>query len=189
METQPDATPDFGPEEHHSWNPWPLRTWLIMVAIMGPLLVMGIWIDVAADRQTPINPATEQIARSLAGAEIQVFRGSAHTVYQSMGALPSAANPRSDGRPTLVWFTTTKCGTCQQMDPYVYPTLESYASRLIFAEKAIDRSSDAARHGVTTAPTFVLLDSSGTEAGRFGFEPTAAALKAAIDALLKKAAS
>lgn len=41
-----------------------------------------------------------------AGGDVEVYRGT-HTVYHSMAPLPSAEQPRKDGRYTLVWFSAT----------------------------------------------------------------------------------
>ena len=178
----PQNSADEGPSARRSI--WVLRTWLIIGLIMLPIWVIGAWVLLRSTGKSSIDPQHQQLATESAGAPVQVFTGTKHTVYQSTGVLPTAAKPRADGKPTLIWFTTTGCGSCHSMEPFVYTTAHAYLGRMIFVEQAIDRSTTAARYGVTTGPSFVMLDATGKELARFGFEPTAAALKQAIDAAL-----
>jgi hypothetical protein len=67
-----------------------------------------------ATPQPPAAPtavATEQAAPTAAPAtvpveQVQILEGT-HTVRHSTAPLPSADNPREDGKPTLVWFSAT----------------------------------------------------------------------------------
>lgn len=167
-------------------NQWFVRTWVILVLVMVPLWLIGAWLLFRSSGKSPVSSQNQQFAQESAGGPIQVFTGTKHTVYQSMGVLPTAAKPRADGLPTLVWFTTTSCSSCRTMDAFTYAIAHDYLGRLVFVEKAVDRSTDAARFNVVSSPTFVLIDASGNQLARFGFEPTAAALKQAIDAALAK---
>lgn len=163
---------------------WSAKTWAIFLAIMLPVLLGGAWMVMAAERQTKEDPALAALARSNAGSEVQVFTGAKHTVYQSLAPLPSAAASRADGRPTLVWFSTSNCSDCGRMDSFAHQTAAAYATRFVFVEKAADRDVSAAKYRVSDTPTFVLIDARGTELARFGFEPDAQQFEAAIEAAL-----
>lgn len=165
---------------------WTLKTWAIFLAIMLPVLAGGIWLVLAADRQSSEDPAIAALARVNAGGDVQVFTGAKHTVYQSSAPLPSAANPRPDGKPTLVWFSTSNCGDCGRMDPFAHRTASAFTQRMLFIEKAADRDVSAARYEVTETPTFVLIDSRGLEITRFGFEETAETFAAMIEQALQR---
>jgi hypothetical protein len=59
----------------------------------------------------PTAVATEQAAPTAAPVtvpveQVQILEGT-HTVRHSTAPLPSADNPREDGKPTLVWFSAT----------------------------------------------------------------------------------
>lgn len=175
---------DPAPRPARRGNQWFVRTWVTLVLVMVPVWLVGAWLLFRSSGKSAVDGQNQQLAQESAGAPVQVFTGTKHTVYQSMGVLPTEAKPRADGLPTLIWFTTTNCGSCHTMDPFVYTTAHEYLGRMAFAEKAIDRSTDAARYKVADGPTFVLIGASGKEVARFGFEPTAAALKQAIDSAL-----
>lgn len=166
---------------------WGVKTWAIFLSIMLPVLAGGGWMVVAAERQTKEDPALAALARSNAGGEVQVFTGAKHTVYQSLSPLPSAASPRADGKPTLVWFTTSNCGDCGRMDSFAHQTAAEFAKRIAFVEKAADRDVSAARYGVSGTPTFVLIDARGEEVARFGFQKTQEHFAELIEQSVQKA--
>lgn len=168
------------------WNPWPLKTWIVLLSLSVPILLLGAWMAIAADRETKADAATESLARQLAGGPVQVFTGSKHTVYQAAAPLPTEAAPRADGKPTLVWFSTAACSDCAKMEKYAFKTGQQYAGRFVFVEKAADRDSSAARYNVTETPTFVLIDARGVEVARFGYEPDVQAFAGAIEAALTR---
>ena len=58
----------------------------------------------AGGTASPMDVAAD-LARELSGADVEIRRGPQHTVYHSLGTLPSASAPRADGRPTLIWFS------------------------------------------------------------------------------------
>ncbi|MBA4181342.1 MAG: hypothetical protein C0506_12195 [Anaerolinea sp.] len=158
---------------------WPLKTWLILGAIMAPVLAGGIFMSLTAERQTSEDSGTAQLASGNAGGPIDVFTGPDHTVYHSAAPLPSDASPRADGKPTLVWFTNTTCGRCEEMK-FAHPVASGFRDRLVFVEKATDRDGAADAYGVTATPAFVLIDARGKEVTRFGYVRTAEELGAAI---------
>ena len=166
---------------------WGVKTWAIFLSIMLPVLAGGGWMVLAAERQTKEDPVVAALARSNAGGEVQVFTGAKHTVYQSVASLPSASAPRPDGRPTLVWFTTSNCGDCGRMDSFAHQTAAEFAKRVAFVEKAADRDVSAARYGVTDTPTFVLIDARGEEVARFGVQASREQFAAKIEGLLQTA--
>lgn len=121
------------------------------------------------------------------GADIRVLTGS-HKVYHLDDPLPTADAPRADGRPTLVWFSATWCTTCKSMEPFAHATANQLTDEIVFVEKAIDEEPDtAADYRVLGPPTFVLLDRTGQEIGRFGYQGDAASFEAAIQAALEEA--
>ncbi|MEP7215365.1 MAG: thioredoxin fold domain-containing protein [Anaerolineaceae bacterium] len=166
---------------------WGVKTWVIFLSIMLPVLAGGAWMVVAAERQTKEDPAVAALARSNAGGDIQVFTGAKHTVYQSVSPLPSAAAPRQDGKPTLVWFTTSNCSDCGRMDSFAHQAAAEFAKRMAFVEKAVDRDVSAARYGVSGTPTFVLIDARGEEIARFGFQSSREQFTTMIEQSLEKA--
>lgn len=166
---------------------WGVKTWVIFLSIMMPVLAGGGWMVLAAERQTSEDPAVAALARSNAGGEVQVFTGAKHTVYQSVSPLPSALAPRADGRPTLVWFTTSNCSDCGRMDSFTHQTAAEFTTRLAFVEKAADRDVSVQRFGVSGLPTFVLIDARGAEIARFGFQQTRAQFAATIEQALQGA--
>lgn len=154
-----------------------------MVPVFGGL----IWISLAANGQTRVEPATQQLAARLADGPVQPFQGTEHTVYQATAQLPTSAHPRPDGRLTLAWMSGTNCGACGKMDAFAWSTLEGYSARFVVMEKDLGRQPIDARYGVATAPSFALLSPTGTVLARFNWQPTAAALKDAIDGALAAA--
>lgn len=103
---------------------------------------------------------------------VRVIEGSVHTVRHTEAPLPSSDNPRADGLPTLVWFSGTWCHFCEAMSPFAHDTAEEFTGELVFVEKSVDHDRDAANSfGVRGTPTFVLIDDTGGELVRFGYQP------------------
>jgi thioredoxin-related protein len=74
------------------------------------------------------------------------------------------------------------------MEPYAHAVMAQYRDRAVFVEKSIDHDRDAAlRYGVRGSPTFVLIDASGNEIVRFGFQPTAEQFSQVIEQALTAA--
>ena len=119
------------------------------------------------------------------GGETAVISGSVHTVRHYNGALPTGSNPRNDGLPTLVWFSVTWCHFFLHMSDFAYPVAEEFQEQLVFLEKSVDHDRDAAlRFRVRGTPTFVMLDPTGEEVGRFNFQNDAVGFRQAIEAAL-----
>ena len=73
------------------------------------------------------------------------------------------------------------------MEPYAHPTASRFAERMVFVEKSVDDDrSAAARYGVRSRPTLVLIDATGREINRFSFQPTGQAFAAAITSALAR---
>ncbi|MEE8336668.1 MAG: thioredoxin fold domain-containing protein [Dehalococcoidia bacterium] len=121
------------------------------------------------------------LAEEASGGPVRVLTGPAHTVYHSTLPLPSAEMPREDGRPTLIWFSATTCLFCERMDPFVYTTISGFTDRLAFVEKSLPNDRGAAsRYGIRGTPTFVLVDTTGNEIGRFFFQSSGTAFSDSI---------
>lgn len=144
----------------------------------------------AGGSETLADPAQVQLASANAGgAEVKVLTGSRHTVYHMVAPLPSAASPRADGRPTLVWFSGTWCAFCERMEPFAHRAAGSMADRVVFVEKSVDDDRDAAsRYGIRGTPTFVLVDAAGKEVTRFGFQRDEQSFVGAIESALARLA-
>ncbi|WP_322797396.1 thioredoxin family protein [Tepidiforma sp.] len=166
-----------------------------LLLIAGILLIGGLAaLVVLRGGSSDASPAAadaadSQLARDNAGgAEVRVLSGSRHTVYHATAPLPTESTPTSDGRPVLVWFSGTWCDFCERMEPFAHATASQFRDRLVFVEKSVDHDrSAAARYAVRGTPTFVLIDPTGRELARFGFQPTAEAFAAAIEAALQRA--
>ena len=165
--------------------------WLIGALAVVAVGVIGFFAIQAANHQTLENPATTSLAEENAGgAPVKVLTGPKHTVYHSTAPLPSAAAPRADGKPTLVWFSATTCEFCEQMEPWAHATAHEFLARAVFVEKSVpDDPSAASRYGVRGTPTFVLIDAKGRAIAQFGFQRTAEAFRASIDGALKRGGS
>ena len=151
------------------------------IAAVG-LLVLAL---AGAGGAREADAATEQLARDNAGTAVTVHGGSAHVVYHSDPPLPSAAAPRADGQPTLVWFSGTWCHVCEQMAPFAHQTASTFRGRMVFVEKSVDHDrGSSSRFGIRGTPTFVMLDASGTEVIRFHGSPDAVSFAAAIERAL-----
>ncbi|MEE8422386.1 MAG: thioredoxin domain-containing protein [Dehalococcoidia bacterium] len=126
--------------------------------------------------QSTANPTLVALAEESSGGPVRVLTGTAHTVYHSTLPVPSQATPRSDGRPTLIWFSGTWCTFCERMEPFAHNTASQFTDRLAFVEKSVDHDRTAAsRYGVRGTPTFVLVDAVGNEITRFHYQSSAAA--------------
>lgn len=155
-----------------------------IVAVVALLLFGGV----AAWAFTSGDGGTQGAAPSSAATDggTTVIEGSVHTVRHYNGELPASANPQGDGLPTLVWFSGTWCHFCHHMSDFAYPVAEEFDDRFVFIEKSVDHDRDAAlRFRVRGTPTFVMLDPSGEEVGRFNFQTDAAAFRQAIRAALE----
>lgn len=151
------------------WNPrWGWKTWLMAALMVFPTLGFAVWVLMEAGGESPIDPATQAVAELNAGGPVIAISGTEHTIYHYPGTLPSAADPRADGRGTLVWFTSPSCARCDDM-LFVHGVMAGYREQLVFVEKSTDRDTADERYGVTGVPAFVLLDAEGKELGRFGF--------------------
>lgn len=153
-----------------------------MVAVLAIVLVRS---GGGSSQTDPVGVALA--AENAAGSEVKVLTGGRHTVYHSTAALPTASSPRADGQPTLVWFSGTWCEFCEHMAPYAHATASQFGGRMVFVEKSVDDDRNAAaRYGVRGTPTFVLMDSTGKEIARFGFQSSEAAFAAAINSALDR---
>ena len=94
---------------------FPWKAWIIGGAAVLVVGVVGFMAVSAANRKSEENSVTATVARENAGGDIQVLTGTRHTVYRSLAPLPTAQQPRADGKPTLVWFSGTSCEYCEQM--------------------------------------------------------------------------
>lgn len=151
------------------WNPrWGWKTWLMAALTVFPTLGFAVWVLIEAGGESPIDPATQALAEQNAGGAVIAISGTEHTIYHYPGTLPSVADPRADGRGTLVWFTSPSCARCDDM-LFVHGVMAGYREQLVFVEKSTDRDTADERYGVTGVPAFVLLDAEGKELGRFGF--------------------
>lgn len=166
-----DAPADALPEDGHVaasdqwWNPgWSPKVWLMVAAMIFPTLGFAIWVLIEAGGESPVDPELEALAAANAGAAVITIQGTEHTSYHFPGAVPSAAQPREDGRATLVWFTGPSCGNCET--PFVHRVAANYRERLVTYEKATDRDRLDEALGITDIPAFVLLDSEGRELAR-----------------------
>lgn len=129
--------------------------------------------------------AQRALAEDNAGTPVQVYEGSAHTVYHAIAPLPTAEAPSQDGRPLLVWFSGTWCSFCERMEPWANDVASRYTDRVRFVEKSVDHDRGAAsRYGVRGTPTFVLIDPAGNELARFHYQANATDFAQTIEAAL-----
>ncbi len=162
---------------------------LIWGGVVAVLLVGAVAIYVASGKHSTANAATVEVARSNAGGEVQAHTGPNHTVYEALAPLPTAASPRADGKPTLVWFSATTCEFCEKMQSFAHETAQGFTNRMSFVEKGLDAggAADASRYRIQGTPTFVLIDAKGKEITRFFFASSSAEFAAAITAALQRA--
>ncbi len=145
-----------------------------LLAFAGLVVLL---VTVAGGSSAGADPAIEAQARAVnGGSEVRVYEGAQHTIYHTTAPLPTANAPRTDGQPTLVWFSWTGCTFCRQMEDYVYDVAEQFGDRMVFVEKSVIHDGEAARrYGVIGTPTFVLIDASGEIIGRLSYQSGAAA--------------
>jgi len=173
------------PPRKFSWKP--IAGWGALAAI-GGLLAFALLAGAGGGGSAAADPETVALAREASGGEVQVYTGSAHTVYHSTAPLASSVAPRSDGKPTLVWFSGTWCHFCEQMEGFALDTAEGFGERMAFVEKSVDHDRSAAsRYGVRGTPTFVLIDAAGNEVVRFHYQSSQQDFAAAIEAALGQA--
>jgi thiol-disulfide isomerase/thioredoxin len=168
------------------WNPgWSWKVWGVIALMLLPTIGFAIWVLAEAGGQTTIDPATLTLARENADGDlgaITAITGTEHTVYHANDPLPEAKAPRKDGRPTLVWFTTTGCAKCED-EMFVHAAVKEVKQErdFVFMEKELSREPAAGRLGVSDVPTFVWLDPEGKELGRFSDVADKAQLAAEIE--------
>lgn len=168
------------------WNPrWGWKTWAVAALMVLPTLGFAVWVLLQAGGESPIDPELQALAELNAGGPVIAISGTEHTIYHYPGPLPTAAEPRADGRGTLVWFTSPSCARCADM-LFVHGVMAGYREQLAFVEKSTDRDTADERYEVTAAPAFVLLDAEGTELGRFGFAADEAAFRLELAKLVAK---
>jgi thioredoxin 1 len=82
------------------------------------------------------------------------------------GNCASAAAPGEN--PCLLDFSAEWCGPCKQMKPIIEAIARDYQGKLRVGMVDIEASPNtAARFGVMSVPTFVILARDGAEAARF----------------------
>ena len=175
------------PRRKISWKP--IAGWGTLAVIGGLVALALVW-GVGGGGSAEADPGIASLAREVGDGDVQVYTGSAHTVYQSTAPLPAAVAPRGDGKPTLVWFSGTWCTFCEQMEPFAFETAEGFGERMAFVEKSVDHDRSAAtRFGVRGTPTFVLIDAAGNEVARFHYQHSAQDFAAVIEAALGRMAA
>ena len=162
------------------WGPgWSWKVWAIAAAMVIPSLGLAVWVLAEAGGQTRIDPALVGIAGENSGGPVTAITGTEHTVYHSNQPLPDESTPRTDGRPTLVWFTKTTCGSCESQ-LFVHNVMAEF-NDVMFAEKEVGREPAARRYSVTSVPVFIWLDAAGKEIGRFDSVADEATLRAMVE--------
>ncbi|MGD9714514.1 MAG: TlpA family protein disulfide reductase, partial [Thermomicrobiales bacterium] len=115
-------------------------------------------------------------------ATVRVLTGGVRIVHHSNAPLPTEKDPGPDGLPILVWFSATWCTTCASMDSFAPDVLSSFEGRLVSIEKSIDHDKTSVdRYSIRGTPTFLLIDATGREVGRFNYVGSAEALRQAIE--------
>jgi len=160
----------------------------LWAAGLAAVVVLGYFAVQLANPTSEVNSETELVAEGNAGGPVDALRGTHQTVYHSQEPLPGGGLPQAQGKPTLVWFSATWCEFCEQMEPFAHEVISRYRERAVFVEKSVDHDRDAAlRYGIRGTPTFVLIDPSGQEIVRFGFQPTAQRFAQVIEQALTAA--
>jgi thioredoxin 1 len=78
----------------------------------------------------------------------------------------------SSAEPVLVDFSAEWCAPCKRLAPVVQAIAEEYAGRLKVAHLDIDRSqATAARYGVMSIPTLLLLKGGQVREQIMGYAP------------------
>lgn len=143
-------------------------------AAIGIVAVLGYFAIQLANPESSVDADTLTLAEGNAGSNVDALTGSKHTVYHSSAPLPDANSPQPDGKPTLVWFSGTWCEFCHSMEPFAHSVMSQFREEAVLVEKSVDDDrSAAARYGVRGTPTFVLIDASGRQLTRFGYQPSA----------------
>lgn len=159
------------------WNPrWGWKTWAVAALMVLPTFGFAVWVLLEAGGESPIDPELEAIAAANAGGPVIAISGTEHTSYHFPGPLPTPAEPRADGRPTLVWFTSPSCARCDDM-LFVHRVMAGYRDQLVFIEKSVGRDTADERYGIDSTPAFLLIDANGEELGRFGYAPDEAGFR------------
>jgi thiol-disulfide isomerase/thioredoxin len=151
-----------------NWKAW--LGWGAAALVLGGIA----FVIIRGPGQSAENPALMALAEESSGGPVRVLTGSAHTVYHSTLPVPSRAAPRTDGKPTLIWFSGTWCEFCERMEPFAHSTANQFTDRMVFAEKSVDHDRTAASlYAVRGTPTFVLVDPAGDEITRFHYQTSA----------------
>ncbi len=151
------------------WNPrWGWKTWAVAALMVLPTLGFAVWVLLEAGGESPIDPGLQALAEANAGGPVVAISGTEHTIYHSPAPLPTAAEPRADGRRTVVWFTSPSCARCDGM-LFVHRVMSGYREQFVFVEKSIGRDTAGERYGIDATPAFLVIDASGKELGRFGY--------------------
>ncbi len=150
-----------------------LRRRAVPLAVAGiggsAILAVVLW-QSSAPPSTSLDGDDSASAALLAGVtpdKISPSTRGIHVVYHSLGPVPSATAPRTDGKVTLLMLAATWCTTCRMMSSFIAPTVAKHSTRLGLIEKDIDREQALVRQfRVFGTPTFVVLDPMGNELGR-----------------------
>jgi thiol-disulfide isomerase/thioredoxin len=151
-----------------------------LVALTLALLAVGVtwWL---------LTPSPVPPSASAGEGDVRVLSGGIHTVRHSLRPLPTAADPRPDGLPTLVQFGATWCEVCHAMEPVVERVRNDLAGRLVVVEKDVETEMSLARSfRVRGTPTFVVLDAQGREPGRPVLDLDATRFVANLERLLAR---
>ena len=72
-----------------------------------------------------------------------------------------------NGKPSVIDFYATWCGPCKKIAPYFHELEKQYGSEINFMSVDVDKQPDvASEYGINSVPTFVFLDSYGSEIDR-----------------------